>query len=330
MAEQGGPRLKGQQQSGAARWTRLIPRVSHGGTTSCRSLPLTLHLVIFIFTASFLHRRLKHHRQRPNMSYISAHNAASLSHYSTRTAQNSAAYLLPHIQPCSRILDVGCGPGSITLGFAALVPEGSVVGLDTSEELMKDNETNAREKGLKNVSFVVGDIYHLPFDDASFDITHTHQVLVHLTDPVRALRELRRVTRPGGIVAVRESIMETMITYPSAPALDAWKSALQRMHASRGQHPGAGKALRAWALEVGFAAEKVKCSAGTFCYSGREESEWWGGSWAARCVSEEWREGMKGIASEGELQGFADAWKEWSGKEEAWFGMMHGELLAWV
>ncbi|KAI5450868.1 hypothetical protein NCC49_002609 [Naganishia albida] len=264
------------------------------------------------------------------MAYISAHNPASLSHYSTRTPQNSAAYLLPYLQPSSSILDVGCGPGSITLGFASLVPDGSVVGLDTSEELMERNTQNAREKGMRNVSFVVGDIYSLPFADATFTITHIHQVLCHLTDPLRALRELRRVTRPGGLIAARESIMETMVAYPSSRGLEAWKEAMQRMHAGRGQHPGAGKALRAWALEIGFEADKLMCSAGTFCYSGKEEREWWGGVWAARCVSDEWKEGMKGIADEQQLQAFATAWNEWSEKEEAWFGMMHGELLAWV
>lgn len=264
------------------------------------------------------------------MSYIAGHTPAALRTHALRTSQNSCTYLLPHLSPSARILDVGCGPGSITLGLAALVPQGSVVGVDTSHELMRRNEKEAREKGVENVRYELGDIYALPFEDGVFDVTHVHQVLCHLTDPLRALREIRRVTRPGGIVAAREAIMETMIMYPSTPDLEAWKDALQRMHLGRGQHPGAGKMLRAWALEVGFPVEGIKCSAGTFCYSGKEEREWWGGVWAARCVSDEWKEGMKGIATEEELAKFADAWADWRGKEEAWFGMMHGELLAWV
>lgn len=199
------------------------------------------------------------------MSYIAGHTPAALRTHALRTSQNSCTYLLPHLSPSARILDVGCGPGSITLGLAALVPQGSVVGVDTSHELMRRNEKEAREKGVENVRYELGDIYALPFEDGVFDVTHVHQVLCHLTDPLRALREIRRVTRPGGIVAAREAIMETMIMYPSTPDLEAWKDALQRMHLGRGQHPGAGKMLRAWALEVGFPVEGIKCSAGTFC-----------------------------------------------------------------
>lgn len=266
------------------------------------------------------------------MSYIAGHTPAVLKGHSQRTASNSAAYLLPHLAPHHIILDIGCGPGSITLGFAKYARDGAVWGVDTSRELMHANQRQADEKGVKNVRYLAGDIYHLPFEDDSFDVTHVHQVLCHLTDPLAALREMKRVTKPGGIVAAREAILETTIVYPSVPALDAWKIKLQAMHARRGQHPNAGKQLVQWAIQAGFAPHKVKASAGTFCYSGKEQREWWGGVWQARTVSAEWEGSMvkTGIATKKELVDMAKAWGEWQIKEEAWFGMMHGEILAWV
>jgi hypothetical protein len=119
--------------------------------------------------------------------------------------------------------------------------------------------------------------------------------------------------------------------HPWIPALDMWKERLQRMHAMQGQHPNAGKQLLGWALASGFSPEKIKCSAGTFCYAGKEEREWWGGVWRERTVSREWERSMvqTGIATRDELVAMSDAWGEWQTKEDAWFGMMHGEILAW-
>lgn len=266
------------------------------------------------------------------MSYIAGHNPAVLKGHSARTIQDSAAYLLPHLDPGHKILDIGCGPGSITLGFAERVTKGKVVGVDTSEELMNQNQQQAEERGIRNVRYLVGDIYRLPFEDGAFDVTHCHQVLCHLTDPRAAMKEMKRVTKPGGIVAAREAILETTVVYPSTPALDTWKSKLQEMHEAQRQHPNAGKQLQHWAIQVGFQPDNIKSSAGTFCYAGKEKREWWGSVWQARTVSKEWEKSMveTGIATKEELVAMAEAWGEWQTKEEAWFGMMHGEILAWV
>ena len=101
--------------------------------------------------------------------------------------------------PGQRLLDVGCGPGTVTIDLAARVAPGEVVGLDRSAVVV---EMRTRGRGRRpapcNVTFEAGDVYALPYDDDAFDVVHAHQVLQHLTDPVAALREMRRVTRPGG------------------------------------------------------------------------------------------------------------------------------------
>ncbi|KAJ9119180.1 hypothetical protein QFC22_003672 [Naganishia vaughanmartiniae] len=194
------------------------------------------------------------------------------------------------------------------------------------------NTEEAHEKGVENVAYQVGDIFHLPFSDATFDITYCHQVLCHLTDPKETMKEMIRVTKPGGIVAAREAIFEGIIVYPLTLPLVAWKDKLQRMHLAKGQHPDAGKTLNHWALQLGVDPERIRSSAGNFCYSGREQREWWGSVWEERSVSKEWEESMvgPGIATMEELRAISREWKKWQAKEEAWFGMMHGEILVWV
>jgi ubiquinone/menaquinone biosynthesis C-methylase UbiE len=137
-------------------------------------------------------------------TYLQGHHDSVLRSHRWRTAENSAGYLLPHLRPGMRVLDVGCGPGTITRDFAALVGrQGEVVGIDSSPDVV----AQAAEGGdLPHVRFAVGDALHLVAGDDTYDVVHAHQVLQHLTDPVAALREMARVCRPGGLVAVRDAI----------------------------------------------------------------------------------------------------------------------------
>src|SRR5665648_716929 len=154
--------------------------------------------------------------------YTHGHHESVLRSHSWRTAANSAAHLLPHLREGQRLLDVGCGPGTITVDLATHVAPGPVIGVDTSAEVLERARRYAAELGAP-VSFQVGDVYALDFPDASFDVVHAHQVLQHLTDPVAALREIRRVTRPGGVVALREGDYGAMTWYPPSAALEDWR-----------------------------------------------------------------------------------------------------------
>jgi ubiquinone/menaquinone biosynthesis C-methylase UbiE len=137
-------------------------------------------------------------------NYALGHHASVLQTHSVRTAAKCAAHVLPHILPHHRILDVGCGPGSITLDLAKLVSEGSAVGVDFSAEAVDVARQNALDRGVHNCEFRTGDVYSLDWPDGTFDIVVTNQCLVHLSDPARALMEMRRVCKVGGLVAARE------------------------------------------------------------------------------------------------------------------------------
>ena len=141
----------------------------------------------------------------PGERYTHGHHESVLRSHRWRTAENSAAYLLPHLRPGLDLLDVGCGPGTITLDLARARRAGPGRSASTrNADVLRAATADAADAGLTNVTFEVGDAYALAFDDDRFDVVHAHQVLQHLADPVAALAEMARVRRPAGIVAARD------------------------------------------------------------------------------------------------------------------------------
>ena len=153
--------------------------------------------------------------------YTHGHHHTVTSSHARRGVADSAAYLRDRLVPGVDVLDVGSGPGSITIEIQQLVAPGRVVGVEYAEAAVQMARTSAREQGV-DLEFVHGDASALPFPDASFDIVHAHQVMHHLADPVAALREMARVCRPDGVVAVRETDYAAMTWYPELPGLTDW------------------------------------------------------------------------------------------------------------
>src|SRR6185503_13988946 len=135
-------------------------------------------------------------------TYTHRHAAATVKQHAQRTADEAAAFLLPQLRAGMRLLDVGCGPGSITRGLAERVTPGEVVGVDLSADTLEAARRDAAARGLDNLRYEEGSVYALPFPDASFDVAYAHQVLQHLRERDAALREILRVLRPGGLLAV--------------------------------------------------------------------------------------------------------------------------------
>lgn len=266
----------------------------------------------------------------PTQTYANDHSTPVLRTHNWRTLSNSASYLLPYLQPNTHILDVGCGPGSITIDLAKhVLPHGHVVGVEYVSDPLPAAQSLADAEGVSNVSFQVGDIHALPFEDDSFDVVHAHQVLQHIADPVAAVREMRRVVKKGGIVAVRESASLTW--YPDSEGIEAWVKLGERMRRARGGNPHPGRMLHVWAKEAGFERERVKTGAGTWCFSTPEEREYWGGSMEERMRSSGFaRDALRdGFASAEDLDGMARAWRAFVEDDDAWFGLLHGEVLCW-
>lgn len=167
-------------------------------------------------------------------SYSIGHKEGPLAYMRSRTAEVCCAFFREHVQRDSRILDCGCGPGSVTVGLAQWAPDGETVGIDLGAEQLEGARALASNLGVENVSFRQGDIFDLPFEDNSFDVVFSHAVLLHLADPERALVEIRRVLRPGGLVAVRDIVNASIIVWPD----EALVRELPRMFRLGAQHFG--------------------------------------------------------------------------------------------
>lgn len=259
-------------------------------------------------------------------TYTHGHAEPVLQSHRWRTAENSAAHLVPHLRPGLELLDVGCGPGTITVDLAARVAPGRVVGLDVSPAPLAEARALAEQAGVA-VEFGVGDGYALAAADDSFDVVHAHQVLQHLTDPVAALREMARVCRPGGLIAVRDVDYAATTWFPASAGLDRWLDLYQRVARANGAEPDAGRRLRSWAHAAGLRDTVATTSA--WCFATPDERSWWGRSWAGRATASAFAEQARtyGLATQQELQAIADAWLEWAEADDGWLGMLHGELL---
>ncbi|MGH3941002.1 MAG: methyltransferase domain-containing protein [Pseudonocardiaceae bacterium] len=260
-------------------------------------------------------------------TYIHGHHESVLRSHRWRTAQNSAAYLIPHLRTGQQVLDVGCGPGTITMDLAHLVAPGKVVGLDNAAEPLEQARAAADEQGVRNVSFAVGDVYNLAYPDDTFDIVHAHQVLQHLTDPVAALAELRRVCRTGGCVAARDADYAAMTWYPPDTRLDRWLDLYRRVAHANHAEPDAGRRLLSWSRAAGF--EEITVSATVWCYATAEERTWWGRLWAERVIDSALAGQALGLhlATREDLADLAQGWRHWSEQDDGWFAILHGEVL---
>jgi SAM-dependent methyltransferase len=259
--------------------------------------------------------------------YTHGHHDSVLRAHRWRTAANSAGYLIGRLGAGDRLLDVGCGPGTITADLAELVAPGRVVGVDASADPLPQARAEARRRGLTTVDYMMGDVYALAHPDGAFDVTHAHQVLQHLADPVAALRELRRVTRPGGLVAARDADYGAMVWYPGSAGLQEWRELYRAVARANGGEPDAGRRMLSWARAAGF--DDIEPGASAWCYATPEERAWWSGLWAERTVeSAPARRALEaGLATTADLARIAEAWREWGRAPDGWFAVPHGELL---
>lgn len=262
------------------------------------------------------------------LGYSHGHQPSVLSSHAARTAQNSCAYFLDRIAPGQRILDLGCGPGSITMDLAELVgPTGSVTGVDFSPEAIAHAHAAAQERGDNRTQFVVGNLVDVDVEPDSFDIVHAHQVLQHVADPVSALAAMARYCRPGGLIVARDADYGAMAWYPHSPGLDQWHETYCAGARSTGGEPFAGRRLRAWANAADLSVQFAGSS--TWTYATLETTTWWGNSQADRVLTSTFaqRAAEQGLTP-GDLEQIAAGWRTWGQDPDAWFFLPHGEIIA--
>lgn len=163
-----------------------------------------------------------------------------------------AAFFLQYLRPGMRLIDCGCGPGSITVDLAQAITPGEVIGIDLRAEALTHGRQLARDRGLANVTFHVANVYQLPFPDGAFDAAFVCAVLQHLAAPREALTEMRRVLKPGGVIGIMDGSSTLTFRYPTHPLLEAWDTLRGLERAYRTGRPADTLQLRALLREAGF------------------------------------------------------------------------------
>ena len=260
-------------------------------------------------------------------TYTHGHAEATLRQHGRRTAEEAAAFLLPELKVGMRLLDVGCGPGSITRGLATHLAPGEVVGVDLSEEALASARRDAAERGIENVRYQTASVYELPFPDASFDVVFAHQVLQHLREPSAAMREMLRVLRPGGLIGVRDVDWGTVAYWPSNPWIDLFLEVHVKTWSQNGGDPRMGRKLRE--LFNFSNVQGVRISASQWCYASPEETREWGDSYADRLLTSPMgaRAVERGNASPAELEAMAAALRAWARRADAFWAFIHVAAL---
>jgi SAM-dependent methyltransferase len=241
-----------------------------------------------------------------------------------RSAARYADFVLPLLGPDDRVLDVGCGPGSITIGLAEAV--GHVTGIDVDDAEFGDARAYASSHGLDNVTFREGSIYELGFEDSSFDACTLFAMLETLEDPLDGLAEVRRVLKPGALLGASSIEYGGLILHgPDEPLLRRFYELRLAIYEDQGDvHPHRGRELRGLLQRAGFT--DVEATLTSFGYGTEEQVRWFGLGRAADCRDEWYVEGVTrlGLADPDELDEMERAWTGWAESPHAFAAFAWG------
>ncbi len=254
--------------------------------------------------------------------YLHGHHDSVLASHGWRTAENSAAYFTQVLEDDWVVLDIGCGPATITADLSALVPRGKVIGIDRTLEILTQAAGTSPATPM-----VMADVYALPFAEHSVDAVHLHMVLQHLPDPVGALRALRAVVRPGGVIAARDSNYSAMRWEPESPLISRWRELYDQTARCVGGEPDAGAFYAEWAESAG--CSDVTVTESTWVYSTPAERSWWGTLWAERVVSSSFADVALAnqLAQRSELEELSAGWRAFAEAPSGRFEIPCAEMI---
>ncbi|CCH42877.1 putative methyltransferase [Wickerhamomyces ciferrii] len=256
--------------------------------------------------------------------YKDGYDSTISNSHAWRTAENSCGYMLSYLKPTDRILDVGCGPGTITYDLAKYIPHGEIIGIEPTRELIEEainNKSLDHEVQRGNVKFQEASAFQLPFQDETFDIVHAHQVIIHLSEPLKALKEMRRVLKKGGHLCFRDSEIRSALIYPEeyedpiSYYFEKIKSEFtSTIAASRAKH---------LTIKAGFIPENIINTTSTWCISNKNDRLWFSELYLKRLTKIKFQPDDKYDQVQLET-----AWKQWANDDYSWFVMLHGEIVA--
>ena len=270
-------------------------------------------------------------------TYLLGHHPSIVAIHARRTVETAAAFILPFLKPRMRLLDVGCGPGTVTSGFAQRVAPGETIGIDPSADViataksLASGTTAGTTAGTttRNLSFEVGSVYQPRFAAGTFDAVFSHQVMQHLRHPVDALRQMRALLAPGGVLGVRVVDWGSAIFYPESEGTRRYLALQFDLARRNGAEPNAGRHLRRWLREAGFGETRLTTSteSDADAHAIRERVEMFVERILRSSLADRALE--CGIATRSDLESIAAAWRAWGRDPDAFFCFSHVEVVAW-
>ncbi len=270
-------------------------------------------------------------RAEPTPTYTMGYGPEFRKMLERRNAADCAAHLLPHLEPGMRLLDLGCGPGTISVGLADAVAPGALHGVDMEETQIEMARAAAAAGGHGNATFQTGDATDLPFDDASFDVAFCHALLNHAPDTQAVLAEVKRVLKPGGLFAAREVFGDSSFFEPARDiggisGETVWATFLKLL-AANGGHTQMGRELKATLVEAGFV--DIRASASFETYDTADDLAFLHGLITGWFFAPRTMEAAiaHGVASEAQFDGWRRSLEQWMDEPGAFAGFAWGEAV---
>lgn len=274
-------------------------------------------------TAAWCRQKLANAQTRYSVGY----DERTAGFLQERTADAHAQFLLAYLAPGMDLLDGGCGPGTITQGLAEIVAPGRVVGVDREPSQIALAQHLAA--GFPTLEFKTGDLCSLPADDESFDVVFAHGVLEHIADREKAIAEMHRVLRPGGLVGARHADFGGFLLEPAPEPLGKFSQLFSELMQRNGGDPHCGRRQPGLFRAAGF--EIVKVSASYDCWTADAESTRRNAHFlAALCGDSEFSAQLVecGLADRRVLDQLKAAFLTWGERPEAFAAEAWGEIVA--
>jgi len=253
----------------------------------------------------------------------------ALDFFADRRAATHAKFLLPFINSGLRLLDCGCGPGTITLDLAELVSPGKVIGIDISPAQIEVAKSLQIQRKLRNIRFELGDVNKLKFPSESFDIVFAHGVIEYLEDPIHAFKELHRVLSKDGILAVRHADWGGFLLAPENDDVELFFDLFRQLMVHDGGNLSFGRNQISYLRKAGF--NKVQVSASYDCWTPSPDiTQKVAVYMASHCLSNEFMKPVLELklADKSTLEKISEAFLEWGKNPDAFAAEAWAEAIA--
>lgn len=260
--------------------------------------------------------------------YSAGYDPMVLQGLARRSAARDAAFFVPHLKPDMQVLDCGCGPGGITVTLAYFVPQGRVVGVDVEDSQLEMGRREAQQRGISNVEFQHASVYALPFAAGTFDAVLVHAVLYHLAEPMRALQELRRVLKSGGIIGLRDTDSDGDVYYPVHDDVERYWKLIERVIRHNGGDVRFGRKQRWLLREAGF--QNIVASASSDAFGTTELTAGFSRYFGSIFLNQHRELILKeGWATEADLTVMQQALLAWGNHPDAFYARCRCEAVGW-